>query len=116
MQLVQVDPHFFKETVCGKVMQLTAWMLCCSTLLVSASVHGLNLEGRWQSWKEEHGKLFSSEKEEMERLKIWMKNVAIIEEHNVQNHSFTLRMNQFGDMVGLMLPIYNFLFAVQPCM
>lgn len=90
-------------------MQLTAWMLCYSTLLiVSGSVHGLNLEGRWQSWKKEHGKLFSNEKEEMERLKIWMKNVAIIEEHNAQNHSFTLGMNQFGDMVGLSC-LYNFL-------
>lgn len=91
-------------------MQLTAWMLCYSTLLiVSGSVHGLNLEGRWQSWKEEHGKLFSSEKEEMERLKIWMKNVAIIEEHNAQNHSFTLGMNQFGDMVGLLCLLYFYL-------
>ena len=95
-------PSLLQRNCLWKVMQLTAWMLCCSTLLVvSASVHGFNLEGRWQSWKEEHGKLFSSEKEEMERLKIWMRNVAIIEEHNAQNHSFTLGMNRFGDMVGL---------------
>ena len=94
-------------------MPLSSWMLCCSTLLVvSGGVYGLNLEGRWQSWKEEHGKLFSSEKEETERMKIWKNNMAVIEEHNAQNHSFTLGMNQFGDMVGPSHLQYNFLFTV----
>ena len=81
-------------------MQSAVVVAClCLVLPVSTLAGGLSVREEWQSWKEQHGKVFSSEEEETKRLGVWMNNMALIEEHNKQNHSFTLRMNHFGDMV-----------------
>ena len=83
-------------------MQRIVWILCCYHLLVvavGAAVSGASVRGNWQSWKEEHGKQYSSEMEDTQKLRIWMDNLALIEDHNSQNHRFTLAMNHFGDMV-----------------
>ena len=83
------------------MMQLTVLVLCCyHVLLVSTVALGLTVKEEWQSWKAQHGKEFGSEEEEMLRLGIWMNNMAAIEEHNRQNHNFTLKMNHFGDLVS----------------
>lgn len=88
---------------------------CCSLLAVSTIVQGLSLNEKWNSWKEEHGKHFSSEVEETKRLKIWIKNLESIEEHNQQNHSFTLKMNHLGDLVNIEYFIYLDCSTVKCC-
>ena len=92
-----------RETV-KREMQFAAFKLASCwyhVLLVSAVAQGLTVkEEEWQSWKEQHGKEFTNEEEEKLRLGIWMSNLAAIEEHNRQNHNFTLKMNHFGDLVG----------------
>ena len=71
----------------------------CGCILLSVSAQGLSVNGQWQQWKREHKKLFDTEEEESRRFGIWKSNLAAIEEHNGQNHSFTLEMNHFGDLV-----------------
>ena len=63
-----------------------------------------------QTWKLEHGKNYSSHNrglnrnEEIKRMKIWMGNTAMIEEHNEEyirgQHTHTLKMNKFGDLTS----------------
>lgn len=55
--------------------------------------------GEWQGWKEKHYKVYSSHGEEESRMEIWKQNYQKIIEHNMANHSFTLGLNQFADMV-----------------
>ena len=89
-----------RETV-EREMQFAALASCWyHVLLVSVVAQGLTVKEEWQSWKEQHGKEFTNEEEEKLRLGIWMSNLAAIEEHNRQNHNFTLKMNHFGDLVG----------------
>lgn len=53
----------------------------------------------WRTWKSVHGKYYAHPNEETARRQIWMENAARIEEHNAGNHTFTLGLNQFADMV-----------------
>ena len=57
-------------------------------------------EEEWQGWKERHLKVYSTQDEEDSRLSIWRENYQKIIEHNMANHSFTLGLNEFADMVG----------------
>ena len=55
----------------------------------------------WNLWKDEHGKSYGSELEEVERHIVWLSNKKYIEQHNANADifGFTLAMNHFGDMV-----------------
>lgn len=55
----------------------------------------------WNQWKLKHGKRYLSDQEEIERQKVWLANKKYIDEHNAEADysSFTLAMNQFGDIV-----------------
>ena len=70
---------------------------CVNLALVSAG----EFSEEWIEWKNSHGKIYDSEKEELTRHATWVANKDFIDEHN--NHSdlygFTLKMNQFGDLV-----------------
>ena len=57
----------------------------------------------WQLWKSVHNKLYRSSEEERDRYSIWRSNKAFIEAHNNNSAEFgyTVRMNQFGDLVRL---------------
>jgi len=58
----------------------------------------------WETWKQMHAKNYDSPTEEKFRLKIYMENKAKVEKHNrrasMGKHSFHLKMNEFGDMLG----------------
>jgi hypothetical protein len=41
-----------------------------------------------------------STEEFVSRLSVWRENQRFIEEHNRQNHSYRLGMNQFGDLTA----------------
>lgn len=60
--------------------------------------HGLE----WIAWKQTHNKTYQSYHEELGRFNIWLKNKQYIDRHNQQQaHTYTLRMNHFGDMVSI---------------
>jgi len=50
----------------------------------------------WVKYKLKHEKLYSEE-EDTARMKIWMKNVAMVEKHNSENHNYTMAINKFSD-------------------
>jgi cathepsin L len=52
----------------------------------------------FDAWKAYHGKSYSSVGEEAARRAIFGANVKHINEHNAGDHSYTLKMNQFGDL------------------
>ena len=58
-----------------------------------------------KTWKIQYGKEYGSNGlGEVDRLNIWMDNTAMIERHNQEffkgQHSFTLKMNKFGDLTN----------------
>ena len=62
---------------------------------------GVELSEEWHLWKTEHSKNYEDEREELQKHAIWVSNMEYIEHHNehADKHGFTLRMNQFGDLV-----------------
>lgn len=60
-------------------------------------------EEKWSLWKGEHKVAYENEEEEQKRYSIWLENMKYIDNHNSKNLSYTLRMNQFGDLVRLLL-------------
>jgi len=55
----------------------------------------------WHLWKATHGKKYADAGEERVRYVIWQDNLKRVEQHNAENgHSYSLRINKFGDMTG----------------
>jgi cathepsin L len=55
----------------------------------------------WHLWKATHGKAYQSYGEERVRYAIWQDNMRRITEHNAAGeHTYTLKINKFGDMTG----------------
>ena len=91
-------------------------LLVLSCLVVLATALPVDVE--WESWKQvcarvlikvcllysvlyfpqEHGKQYSDDKTESLRYTIWKSNSDYVEEHNKAGKSYTLGMNQFGDL------------------
>ena len=69
-------------------------------LITSLACGHAIVEEEWQGWKDKHYKFYSTPDEEGSRLSVWRENYQKIKEHNMANHSFTLSLNQFADMVG----------------
>merc|ERR1712168_44513 len=58
------------------------------------------LEVQWKAWKSYHGKTYETKTEEAQRYAIWRNNLEIVRKHNAEKHSYTLAMNQFGDLTA----------------
>lgn len=58
---------------------------------------------QWEAWKVTHRRSYLTLVEELERFVIWRANQAFIDYHNnyASKLGFTLRMNQFGDLVSI---------------
>lgn len=56
-----------------------------------------DLSSEWQMYKMEHGKQYDNAEDQW-RFGLWRKALKYIEKFNARNESFTLGMNQFGDM------------------
>lgn len=83
----------------------------CAVVVVFVAVLSLpslaparTLSEQWHSWKTRHEKVYVDRSEENVRRQIWIQNRARISAHNRGNHSFTLALNQFADMVR---PVYG---------
>ncbi|XP_052002548.1 cathepsin S, ortholog2, tandem duplicate 1 [Xyrauchen texanus] len=61
-----------------------------------------NLDQHWEMWKKTHGKIYSSEFEELGRRELWERNIQLITLHNLEAsmgmHTYDLGMNQMGDL------------------
>lgn len=79
-----------------KVLVVLSSLLCCGLCYNLVQVHE-----EWRSWKRQHSKLYSNSDEEGSRWMVWRENYHKIMEHNKANHSFTLGLNQFADLVSL---------------
>ena len=75
------------------VLVLSACLACAAAIA----------EEEWQGWKDKHYKVYSTPGEEGSRLSIWKENYQKILEHNMANHSFVLGLNEFADMVSILL-------------
>jgi hypothetical protein len=74
---------------------------CAST----ATVLDASLNNVWESFKTEHAKQYHSADEEFTRRLIWESNFRLINKHNDEykmgKHTYTVKMNKFGDMTNL---------------
>jgi cathepsin L len=68
----------------------------------AASIFDESLDAAWGKFKLEHSKFYQTLEEETLRRSIWYKNLKYINKHNLEaslgKHSFTLKMNMFGDL------------------
>ena len=77
-------------------------LVLLSTLTLAAAAAKFEFREEWNLWKAQHGKSYNEEREELERHIVWLSNKKYIEHHNdnADIFGFTLRMNQFGDLVS----------------
>ena len=75
-----------------------------SVVALAAAAAKFEFLEEWEMWKEQHGKGYHSEREELERHLVWLSNKKYIDQHNVNTDifGFTLAMNHFGDLVSLL--------------
>jgi cathepsin L len=70
----------------------------------AASILDATLDAQWEEFKTFHGKQYASNGEETARRVIWEKNLKYINSHNLEatfgKHSYTLKMNAFGDLTN----------------
>ena len=84
----------------NKEMRLLVFLSVVALATAAAKFEFLE---EWEMWKEQHGKGYQSEREELERHLVWLSNKKYIDQHNVNADffGFTLAMNHFGDLVPL---------------
>ncbi|XP_041060663.1 procathepsin L-like isoform X1 [Carcharodon carcharias] len=85
-------------------MKLSLFLACVlvSTLVVaSGHIFDSRLDEDWKNWKSQHEKHYTEEEETYRRM-VWEDHVRFIEQHNLEysmgKQTFTVGMNQFGDM------------------
>ena len=84
----------------GKMVALLLVLIC---LEACQCLNLLQLQHEWSGWKKQHSKSYYTGDEESSRWEVWRENYHKIMEHNKANHSFTLGLNQFADMVSIIL-------------
>jgi len=77
-------------------------LVLLSIVALAAAAAKFEFLEEWETWKEQHGKGYQSEQEELERHLIWLSNKKYIDQHNANSDSFgfTLAMNHFADLVS----------------
>ncbi|XP_078526057.1 cathepsin K [Lissotriton helveticus] len=63
-----------------------------------------SLDSQWNLWKKTYRKEYNSQMDELLRRLIWERNLKYINNHNLEfamgMHTYTVGMNQFGDMTS----------------
>jgi len=65
------------------------------SLHCSAALHS---RGEFFAWQQKYGKHYDDTQEEDYRFHVWLDNYKHVDEWNKESHSYTLKMNNFGDM------------------
>lgn len=73
-------------------------VVLCTLVCYGLCYSQLQLDEEWFSWKRQHAKVYSSG-DEGSKWVVWRENYHKIQEHNKANHSFSLALNEFADMV-----------------
>lgn len=69
----------------------------CAGIAAAGSLQESNYEFLFTNWAQEHGKVYETE-DFFERYHIFRSNLDFVMAENSKNQSFTLAMNQFGDL------------------
>lgn len=85
---------------------MTGVKQCIVFLSLAKMILATPLEAEWQLWKQQHGKSYEDDEQELLRSAVWTKNYQYIEKHNRGNHTFKLGLNEFADIVSLKLNSY----------
>jgi cathepsin L len=81
-------------------------ILAAALIAVSsaASLFDPSMDAYWQAFKVQHGKQYADDDEETQRRLIWQENVQFINKHNLEanlgKHTYTVKMNKFGDLTN----------------
>ncbi|KAI3879097.1 hypothetical protein MKX03_018045 [Papaver bracteatum] len=71
-----------------------------SLVLVSFSSADNNND-LFETWCKQHGKIYSSPEEKLQRFQVFEKNLAFVNEHNnMENSTYTLALNSFADLTN----------------
>jgi pyoverdine/dityrosine biosynthesis protein Dit1 len=80
---------------------LLASVIVCSS---GAAILDTTLENFWTEFKSFHKKTYESASQEMKRRSIWETNLKKINQHNLEHslghHTYTLKMNKYGDLTN----------------
>lgn len=68
---------------------------------ILSTCSALPFEAQWEQWKKQHAKAYLNGKEEFKKKVVWAKNAKFIEEFNQEEHTFSLDMNHFADVVSI---------------
>ena len=68
---------------------------------IVSTCNALSIEDQWEQWKERHAKTYLNGKEEFQKKIVWAKNADFIEDFNKEEHSYSLAMNHFTDVVSV---------------
>lgn len=79
--------------------------ICLLALIVACSAStgvDMSVEDEWQEFMKVHKKVYESSEVELKRRLIWQSNLEFINRHNKEAneglHTFTVKMNKFGDL------------------
>lgn len=83
-------------------MKTALFLLALVAACSASSLVDQSLEGEWELFKKMHGKSYASSDVELARRLIWQSNLDFINKHNKEAnegmHTFTVKMNKFGDL------------------
>jgi cathepsin L len=78
-----------------------ASIVACSS---AAAIFDASLESSWVEFQKVHNKVYKTVEEATQRRLTWEANLKFINQHNLEHslgqHTFTVAMNQFGDMTN----------------
>jgi cathepsin L len=69
-------------------------------IVLPLALYALSVEESFGAWTKLHGKVYRTQTEYQYRLHVYKQNLDFIENHNRQNHGFSVAMNQFGDLTS----------------
>ena len=70
-------------------------------IVVLSTCSALPIEVQWENWKKQHAKVYLNGKEEFQKKVTWAKNAKFVEDFNQEEHTYSLDMNHFADMVSI---------------
>merc|ERR1712002_1299240 len=88
------------------IFYLNKMKLLVVTLLIAVtySQAAFLFQQEWNSWKDYHGKTYSTNIEEARRQMAWQDNLMYVTKHNMEaaqgKHTFTVDMNKFADLTN----------------
>ncbi|KAJ8762370.1 hypothetical protein K2173_007528 [Erythroxylum novogranatense] len=66
--------------------------------LLASSYSSSDISQLFEAWSEKHGKVYATEEEKLQRLKVFEDNYDFVQKHNMGNSSYALSLNAFADL------------------